>query len=147
MVNRDSYHFGQRDGIIVCFSNIVSIVDKAPPNITSQSADDCGNSIEYYINDENNPFGYNNININRNDNCSVVTAIKDRILKVTISKNSLDKIAYYKIEVTNQADKKLIVEDSLLANSSNLIRTEPKYFLDLGKISLFDKQYCQALYL
>ena len=136
---------GSTAGFILVLKNKEIVVDKTPPSITSQSADDCGNTIEYFINDDNNPFGYKNINIIKNDNCSVVTVIKDRILNVTISKNSLDKNAYYKIEITNQADKKLIIEDSLLANSANLIRTEPANFLDLGKLSVFNNQYCQDI--
>lgn len=140
-----SNKMAQNDGFVIVLGLEKSTSNNTPPSISSQSTDDCGNIIEYFINDDNNPYGYKNINILRNDNCSVITVIKDRILKLTISKNSLDKKAYYKIEITNQADKKLIIEDSLLANSANMIRTEPKDFFDVGKISLFNKQYCQDI--
>lgn len=132
-------------GFIFVLNNPFARENKLNPTIASESMNYCDGKAEYCIFDDNIPYGFRKIKIIENVNCDVQQSIINDSLNLSINKINNELDAYYKIEILNYVGKKLIIEDSILTFTPNLLAINQNLIYDFGKLSIFENQQCKNI--
>lgn len=134
-------------GILRISQGTVDIIDTLPPTYTSIT-DSCGAVKIISIADTQSTIsGIESINPIRLDNVGFNIVSKTKTsAKIVVQLLDKNKTGYYKIEVTDKSNNKLILEDSLYANFSDLLRFNPSDSFDFGKRNFFSTS-CEKIWL
>ncbi|ROL57086.1 hypothetical protein D9V84_06585, partial [Bacteroidetes/Chlorobi group bacterium Naka2016] len=135
---------GPSDAFLAVFT---FVIDTLPPTFTSIT-DSCGAVKIISIADTQSTIsGIESINPIRLDNVGFNIVSKTKTsAKIVVQLLDKNKTGYYKIEVTDKSNNKLILEDSLYANFSDLLRFNPSDSFDFGKRNFFSTS-CEKIWL